>query len=334
MKTLRTTGDFPELVVEFHDRVPPELVQEAIDSVLSASRKEDEAVDGMRVSMSSAAGAASFNSIYEYRLFQLLPTLQEIDPSRAERILREHQDVKTLFGKYPNGVASLNDPGRSDHGNFMMTTSFGANSTAASEADDQSFIIEQHRYAQIIADAEKHPQDALANAASLGPEAALDAYIGIARINAKKDQTVSRIALRKAADLVEKLPLDEQTTKIRDIASISLRVGDEENAKSFLEKGIALIGKLYKADTDAGDPNTAPKAYWPSTSAWRAIIFTATKLDQRWSTTLLDGIPDEGIRALNKITIAKAILGANPTGFYVMTYSKKVSGMTWISEEN
>jgi hypothetical protein len=288
----------------------------------------------MRVSIASASGAASFNSIYEYRLFQFLPTLQEIDPARAERILTEHQDVKTLFGKYPNGVASLDDRGGSDHGNFMMTTSFGANSTAATETDPRSFILERHRYAKIIADAEKHPQDALANAAALSPESAVDAYIGIARINDKKNQSVSRIALRRAAELVEKLPLDDQTTKVRDIASISLRAGDEENAKSFLEKGIALIGKLYRVDTDAGDPNKAPKAYWPSTNAWRAIIFTATKLDRRWSTTLLDGIPDEGIRALNKITIAKALLGANPTGFYVMTYSKKSSGMTWISEEN
>jgi hypothetical protein len=311
-------GDFPDMIIDFHQHLPDELVDEAIDAVLARAKRQDEKNGGLHVSMSSSTGAVSFQSIYDYRLFQLQPILQKIDPGRTEKLINERQDVKTLLAKYPEGESSL---ANGEHKAFSITRGTDTKSSSVSDLQPLS-AIENQRIAQIIADGEKHPQTALANAALLSPMAVMELYLAIAKTNAEKDSTATRMALGKATDSIEKLPLEDQMLSISSVSSLYLQIGDKENAKAALEKGLVYVSRLYKRDTAAEERNTAPMEFWPSTSSMRAIVATAAKIDQRWAMSLLNDIPDDGVRVFVQITIAKSIQGAAQNGFVMMTPTK------------
>src|SRR6185369_527027 len=120
-------GDFGELITRFAKDLPSGLVHQAIDVALDQARKDAEkqsSSGGMTYSIASAQGAVQLNSVYQYRLFQLLPTLRSIDPEEADRLLKEQNDVQMLLAKYPQGMNSVapggDNPGGKGGASFMV----------------------------------------------------------------------------------------------------------------------------------------------------------------------------------------------------------------------
>ena len=69
--------------------MPGALVLQAIDQLLERAKSADEVQrnngeQNLRVGISADKGDAYFDSQYEFRLFQLMPVLEQLDPSRAE----------------------------------------------------------------------------------------------------------------------------------------------------------------------------------------------------------------------------------------------------------
>jgi tetratricopeptide (TPR) repeat protein len=314
-------NDFPEMIAKFHEQLPPAVLKPAVDEVLSQAKKADEKQDGGNVSIGSDKGAVSFNSIYDYRLFQLLPTLRRIDPQTAERLLKDRQDVNTLASKYPDGMNSLRGSDGAG-GNMMMSMGSGAGGGGGRGGPGGPSPMEMQRVAQISEDAQKHPQQALANAASLSPETAIHAFMSIARVNHKSDPGVARLALSKASALIEKVALEEQLMNSQMITDLYLKMGETDKAKDSLEQALTIADRLYKQDTDADDPNLAPKAYWASTNGYRSVLSRAGKLDPAWATNLLKDVPDDGIRVFDQIAMANAIAGGGAGGFQIISATK------------
>jgi len=183
--------------------------------------------------------------------------------------------------------------------------------------------LDMQQMQRIQQDAEAHPQDALASVPTLSsPDMQVQAYLGIASAVSKKNSSVAHSALNKAMDLTSKLQPEEQVRTAIDTASIYRRMDDTDAAKNALEKAIDLGDQVLKQDTNADDPNQAPRWYWPSTAAWRSSMEVATKLDSRWATSLLKGITDEDIRALNQLAIASELLHIAPRMTETMTIHK------------
>jgi hypothetical protein len=188
--------------------------------------------------------------------------------------------------------------------------------------------LDMQRMQKIQEDAESHPQDALASVATLSdPQMQKDAYLGIASATAKKNSSVARSALLKAMDLTSKLIPEEKVRTANDAASIYRKMDDPEAAKSALEKAMDLADTIYKEDTNADDPNQAPRWYWPSTAAWRSSMEIATKLDPRWAVSLLKGIHDEDIRALDQLAIGSELLRIAPRMTEIMMIHKDSARM-------
>lgn len=318
-------ADFADMIVTFHDQIPNQIVMQAIDDVLQQAKQKDESGSKMNLSMSSSKGAVQFRSTYEFRLFQLGPIVRQIDPARAELLLKDQQQVATQLGKYPDGTNSLHD-GDSPNSGMSMGITMGDGPRRPGPMGGLPSPLEQEHVAQILSDASKHPQDALANAALLSPHMAIAVYEEIARQNVKTDTAVARTALSKAQDLIEKNPDDRDMFKFEKIADTYRQVGDTDNAKKAIDKGMDAAAKLYKKDIDPDDPNTAPKAYWPSTNTYRSLLRQAQKIDARWAQSLLDEIPDDSIRVFNEIAMADAVLGTPPTMYSVMSMPKKGDG--------
>jgi tetratricopeptide (TPR) repeat protein len=324
------TDGFPDLIVKFHSKLPPELTRQAIDLVLSHAKKADEkaAEQGNKpsIGIGSSKGAAQFSSIYDFALFKLEPSLREADPQHADQLLKEHREAQLFLAKYPTGMAGLGSSDDPNGPGMMMSMSSGGSSGGGRGGPGAQFgpsPLDMQRMQKIQQDADAHPQDALASVPTLSdPQMQRDAYLGIASTTVKKNSSVARSAISKAMDLTSKLPPEEQVRTANDVANLYRRMDDTEAAKNALEKAMDLADQVFKQDTNADDPNKAPRWYWPSTAAWRSSMEIATKLDPHWANSLLKGIHDDDIRALNQLAIASELLHIAPRMTEIMTFTK------------
>jgi hypothetical protein len=186
--------------------------------------------------------------------------------------------------------------------------------------------VQMERMQRIAAEAETHPQDALANVATLtSPEMKAQALEQIARVTWKKNPSVAKSALKQLVEMLPQMELQQQVMPARAAASLYLQMGEAGEARKAIEKGLESAAKLYKQDTDAEDPNQALKAYWPSAQAYVGLLRVAGEMSPDWALEQLKEVPDEELRALAQIAMASALLG-EPQGPVTIMSEKKDQG--------
>jgi hypothetical protein len=286
-----------------------------------------------------------------------LPVLRSIDPDEADKLIKEHKDADALLAKYPDGAASFMPPldqaGQMRPDSLRARDGAGAgkgegagngaqpprsNATMMSvggpidrNSDMAAQVAEMQRSAKIAADAEDHPQDALANAGSIQNKSfRAQALMGIARINAKKNPSVAKSALSQAVDLAPDMPETAmQMFIMRDAANIYIQMDETDSARKVVEKGMALADKAYKSDANADDPDKALKAYWPSTEGYRSFLRVASKISPQWAASLLKDIADPEVKVSAEAAMALQYMGV-PSGRSEITTAKKDTNMTMI----
>lgn len=338
-------NDMGDLIVRCWRQLPPGQVKQAISELLKQADPEhasDSQFAPGNISMGSAKGAVSFSSFYEYRLFQLLPVLKQLDESEADKLLKKYQSVQSLLNQYPAGTASLNPPepprpGRAQaeprRPGMTAITSDGGNGNPQAQAAMQRMMEQMSQASKAIEDSETHPHDALAKASTLSdPQVRASALAGIARVNAKKNSSIARSALKDLIDLSPKLVSQAQTNYLSSAADIYLQMGETDDAKKAVEKGIAAADKMYKDDTNADDPNQALKAYWPSAQAYRSFLRVAGQISPAWALNLLQEISDAEIKTTCETALATSWLDV-PAG-QSMTVSAKKNGVNMSIRNN
>jgi tetratricopeptide (TPR) repeat protein len=321
------TGDFPGMVTRYWKRLPKEVVRQSIDEILKQAESPQK--DGKKsgsFSLASDKGTASFGSMYEYRLFQMLPVLREIDESAAEELLKKYREVATQLEKYPDGSNSLlPQPGApSDKKPPAAATSGMSFSIGGTPSTIGAKMAEMSRVQKLVADAEAgHAPDAMANAPSISdPDLRAQLYQGIARVTWKKQGSIATSAIDKMLDVADKLEPARQLNSYRAAADIYLQMGETDSAKKMIEKGLAIADKVYQADTNADDPNKALKAFWPSTDAYRGLLRQAGAISPAWALTLLKEISDPEVKVAAESSLAGSWLNV-PMGMTIVQTSKK-----------
>ncbi len=334
-------GDFSALVLQFWHRLPPNLVHDAIDELLKQAADVD-----ANISISGDGGSASFGSLYNYRLFQLLPVLRKIDESQANELLTKNQEIKGMLAKYPEGVGSIspdmvNPTAQPDKNKRGSGTSFsvstgrpGAGGGTAPLNVNTMRTMQEQQVRKIAADADKDPSTALAQAAGISDawqRAGL--YQSIARSAAKKDPPTARTALEKLLEVVDQLPDFAQVNALRTATELYLQMGETDAAKKVVERGFVLAEKLFKTDSNADDPNNALKAYWPSADAWRTFTRLAGQISPVWALTQLNEISDTEMKVLAEVALAQGWLDVSRGTTVVMTSRKGNQSMS-VSRES
>ena len=87
-------GGMSGIVMRFWHDVPPALAVDAIDQILEQAKDDSVGPKNTRLTFSGNAGMVALSSWYQYRLFQLLPVLQELDQPKAESLLRDNPDLQ------------------------------------------------------------------------------------------------------------------------------------------------------------------------------------------------------------------------------------------------
>jgi hypothetical protein len=341
-------GDFSSLILTSWKKLPREIVLDAIHAVLDRTKEQANASSGgaqpMSVSMMSASGGVQFNSMYEFRLFQLLPVLKQLDPSEAEKLVKESQAVQATQDKFPEGTNSVapqtaggsaGDRGGTQGGSppgmgSSMSMSVGGPPPAGSRGGGPGGVspMVMQQVMNIVQDSAKHPEDALANAAVIPDKSSrVQAYMGIAQVNAKSNPSVTKQALAKVTDGLGDLELMQQVSTVSSAAKMYLDLDDTATAKKLIEKGIGIAEKAYKQDTNADDPNKALKAYWPSAEAYRGMLRLAAKISAPWAMELLKDISDPEMKGMGQIALAQSWLDLPAGQITIMSSNKDGNSM-------
>jgi hypothetical protein len=299
--------------LETANRLPPQLVLEAIGNVLEEA-KSDEQFKDIHLAIASKSHDVSLNSLYELRLFQLLPVLERLDSSQAENLLRDNPQMQNDLKSEPGGMGVFEPE---YHGGKAEGTSFsvslggdqGINQVQAAHTEIQ------RREDAVEEEAPQHPQQAITDALALpingwGPNSSprAQALQGIAAHLRKQNATAAKSALDELMKFADQLT-DGQVQFLVRAPQLYLDIGDPDDAKSAVKMLAKKANDAYAKDNDADDPNLAFKGDWPSTGLWQQCVKSAATISPQLVHDVIAGIPDSDIVAFEKVGYAKALLG-------------------------
>ncbi len=101
------------------------------------------------------------------------------------------------------------------------------------------------------------------------------------------------------------------------------RLFDATHSGDF-EPSIQDALEKYQQDTAPDTRNHAPKAYWPSTGAFRTLFYQAGKRCGPDAATLLDRTPDDDIRLFATIELAAALAGVPASSVTTMKQPRPI----------
>ncbi len=340
-KQTRFGDGFGEFLGQFWREMPPTLALEGIRELLKQTRELGDTGGGMQIAISSQrAGTASFASLYQYRLFQVLPALQQLDPSEAEKLLRENAQLQEMLKKNPEGYGAYaprpDDP-EGDGVQMMVTRGGGGPGPSGAEHAHMELM---RRVGQIVRSAGKDPQVALAAARGL-PEVLPasefspreEALKGIARSVQKSNPGVAKEALGELMKTVERLDARSQALALHQAAELYFQLGDNAAAEKAIALGLKAAEKLLAIDTKADNPNKALKAHWPSATAYRMFVTLAAKISPLKAGQMIAEIDDPEIQVTQTIAVGNALLGAPPAALMMQVRSADGRNFTMQMDE-
>jgi hypothetical protein len=291
------------------------MVLDAIDLVLEkVSKAEKDGADHLSVKVGGKNGEASFGSMYDFELFELLPVLDSLDPAKAQILRRDHDAAAALNKKYPKGSASLDAGG---------ATSMMFSSGDSSSAPPDTGLFAQLREADtIVSSAAKNLEAAVASAQSLNNTPTWEYALMTPRCKAldsiateaagRKDYAGANIAIKALVGNVQDLPPFLQAHYFARAAGLSGAMGDSQMAEQYIAKGMKVADAVYQKDAFADPPNDAPKAVWPSTAVWKTFVIISARLDSSTFLQQSASIPDPEIEAIANVAAAAILLGQEP----------------------
>jgi hypothetical protein len=331
------TEDFASMIVRFWRQIPPALALDAIHQVLD---KADFEMEG--TTFDAASVNARFSNEHDYRVFELLPVLRQLDSDEADKLLRSSQQAQLQLKRFPEGIESI-DPSmgegvsQKDAPVRMLGGSMGAvdqgGSSGSSEMDELNAA--SHQVYEISRVAEDNPREAIAAAATLPESVGFDwgtelprakAYLVIARMLKEKNPSTAKYALEAMADSLK--PAAQAygaTDHWIEGSAIAREIGEGDLALDLLRSGMEQADRLRTEDADPDDPNIAIKAFWPSVCAYTRLIFAAAKISPQTALEQVHVIKDPEVLLLVEVRLASKELGAHDFQSQTMVYKNSFS---------
>jgi hypothetical protein len=312
------------MVMRFWKDLPAAMAEDAIDQILAKAADLDKGPMKPHLTFSGAAGTVALNSQYQYRLFQLLPVLQELDKPKAESLLRDSPDLRPMLDRFPEGMQAvqpdfqLHPPKPEDLAPFSMSVSMADAPASVNTLAIQAHQELQRKKRQIGADVETNPRQAIAEAMSLpevlpsplgGTSPRAEALLQIAQKAGKGNPGVARDALGECRKSLSQASLINQARFLDDAASQYVDIGDFDGADKTVKEALQIAEKLYAKDNDTDEPNQVFKGGWPSTNQWRRCVQTAARFSPSTAEEIIAGIRDPDIAAFERVYFATSLWG-------------------------
>ena len=140
------------------------------------------------------------------------------------------------------------------------------------------------------------------------------------------NSAAARVALQAELEVLGQVPEKQRVAYLAAAADTYLRLGDREAATKAIETGFAAARALYDQEASLAALQNVPKGVWESAEAYREMttlgVNASLDVTEKW----IDDIPDDQLRELEQVMIARALLGvpvrryftaADGGGFYV-----------------
>jgi len=230
--------DFATMIVRFWEHLPPATVLAAIGQILDEAQSNK-----APITLRSASASASFNNAYEYRIFELLPILRELDNAEAERLLEASIQAKTQLERLPNGIQSLDptirDTPQKNGERSDITGAIGAQGALLQHANAGD--PNNSRVQEIARTAESDPRRAIAATASLPDSLRAEALIAIARATMHNHPSAARDALEQMAASLKGATTSSSKHDLNNYwvegIDISTQIGEVALAQRLLKLG-------------------------------------------------------------------------------------------------
>ena len=321
--------DLASMVLRFSHDLPVGTVLDAIDQILSQAKDQDEN-QKTRVGLLSGENSVYFDSRYQFRLFQLMPVLQELDKAKAESLLRDNAEVSHAFDKFPKGPQSIDSKSFVDQplpkGEYGMAEvdvvqSKDPAEAANEQARDQQMLQIEAKLENVSREAENDPAQAYQHAQELPLKVANDgntfppraqAMQLIARLAIKKDPDIAKKAMDDMQKLAADLDIATQARILPAVPNFYVEIGDMEEAKASVKDLMKLADKLYARDVDSSDPNLLFKGVWPSTALWRRCVQLGAKISPEFAEEVIAQVPDAEIQTFERVNYGATLAGGEP----------------------
>ena len=241
-KVLSADGHFVDFLIASHKLMPSAITREAI--LFTASELSEKAAKGSpskyRSQVHTERGVAEFDNPADRVLFELVPTIREVDPALAERLVRDRPAL---------GLASKVD-GPMDVGEGVLLRGSAAGS------DDSRLLrrgLAESRLQRIRQMAPAKPDEALRLALDLNdPDLRSTAlgYVaaGFAPKDVQRAQAILRQA-RSARDSVHDPPARLHSIVADAMAAAALR--NVADLRRSVKEGLELGTEVFQEDQDA-----------------------------------------------------------------------------------
>lgn len=314
--------DIATLVVRFWRDLDAKLVMQAVDEILDHARKDSKNQSAPMLTIGTAQGEAQFSSTYQYRLFELVPIIQTLDPSLAASILDDNPRLADVLKNYPQGLQSLEPTFRDSPLNagefpqFTLTHRLqGADDQGAGEDLMRQRLARESMENTKLATS--NPREAIEKAAQLpdtgveetGRSPRGDALARIALMYVAQKPSIAEEAVKQMLKFAGDYPLLARGFYQLSAANIYLQMNERAEASRLIENAASTAAGLYQRDAMSDHPNRAFKFDWPSAAVWRACVVLQNKVNPALTNSLLEKISDPEIRANAQITLVNIRLG-------------------------
>jgi hypothetical protein len=310
------SDEMPSLILGTYTVLPPAMMVDAVDLVLDRAAKQQASDQEQQrqasITVGGKNGQASFSSMYDYQLFELLPVLEKLDPAKAEALRRDHANIAALSKKYPDGRSSLSP----DSAGMNMMVSETQGEAPPSTADP---LLQQRQMGDTIAEsAAKDVEAAIANAQTLSNTTRSDYDMMTLRCRTlekiaamevgRKNYPAANSAVKALVSATQDLPPLARAHYLVRAAAFSAQANDPQGAKQYLSRAMKAASDQYQTDAFADPANEAPKSLWPSTAAWKGTLIVAEHVDPGFAMQETASLPDPEIEAVVNVAIASAML--------------------------
>jgi hypothetical protein len=310
------SGDIGDFVERTWSSVPAAMALAAVDSLLDKAKSDE---SKLHYSMSTGSETLALNSQYQYRLFQLLPVLRELDKDKADELLRDNAETKAQLSRYPKGMQSLQ--GR---GTVYSMSMMGTEPTPEQMTEERIMGQLQERKSTIVKQAAKDPAQAVTDALNLpvhakfwSPRVATLMEIAEYTTN-RKNTSAAKSALEEILKVEDQLtPTEVSMSRASSVPKMYLNLGDQDGARKAVKALLKSAEKSYASDTNADDPNKGFKGTWPSSDLWRKCVQASAQISPAMAEEIIAGIPDPDIAAAQKVAFASSLLGVGGEGVIV-----------------
>jgi hypothetical protein len=310
--------DFPRLTVRFWRHIPPPLALQSVHEILKQTK------DGPKgtYQLSSSGGAAQFDSPYEYRLFELLPILRQLDAAGAEDLLQENASIRANIEKYPKGLQSL-DPtirdtplrkGEQSTLDETVQDVLDADSSNYSAANPNDAFGLERVANKIASKSELNVERATAQAMQLPVHAMpfyprMDALVGILRANWNAGDETRKLVLAAMEKTYPDCPPYVRAKALFAVLDLYKGSRDKNEDMTLLARIVEVAIDASKWDADSDDPNGAFKVEWPSTKIWDKLLQHEKNVSIPAAKILLNSIPDSEQKMIETVHLAGGMLG-------------------------